>query len=177
MKQDIKLVIFDFNGVITQDFNGKGEMLKEFGSKNLFRLYFTEKQGNSKIRKQALRKVKEITYRTIDNLTLEDNFIEFFNSKKLNGSKKAILSLSPHKLIYKVLDKYDMADQFDIIVGIEDVKSFKPSPSGLKMILNNFKISKNETLFIGDDWTDRIAGLLAGVRTFLSIEDAKKYLT
>ena len=173
---NVELVIFDFNGVITQDFNGKGEMAKEFGMKNLFRLYFTDWSKDGNIRKQALRKVKEITYRTIDNLTLEDDFTAFLNSKKIDSCKKAILSLSPHELICKVLDKYNITDQFDVILGIEDVKSLKPFPSGLKMILNELEIPKNKTLYIGDDWTDRTAGMLAGVKTVLSIEEAEKIL-
>ena len=171
-KTNVELVIFDFDGTIVNDLCGENTMVKEFGVKNLIRLYFADRKG--KTRNKALCKIREIVNGCSNDLTLRTDVIPFVN--RLNGCKTAILSLNTHKTISNFLDKNGLFDKFDAIIGCEDVQRLKPYPNGLNLIINVFGTTKDKTLYVGNSWIDRLTGLLARVKTVSSIAKAEEFL-
>ena len=96
--------------------------------------------------------------------------IFFIEEKEMFGIHKdthlAVLSLNTRKTIQRSLAIAGIRDQIELIVGREDVKSWKPNPEGLFMIQNYFGVSKNEMIFLGDSDTDIEAGKNAGIEAY-----------
>lgn len=53
---------------------------------------------------------------------------------------------------------------FDLIVTGDDVENHKPSPEGIKIFLNHFKLEPERVLMIGDSVSDVIASKEAGIK-------------
>jgi phosphoglycolate phosphatase len=66
--------------------------------------------------------------------------------------------------INRVLEKYDLACYFDIVVSSLDVEMPKPHPEPIFRILNFFKIGPDECIYIGDSNVDLQACTAAGVK-------------
>jgi len=62
------------------------------------------------------------------------------------------------------LNKLKIYDKFDMIVTGDDVKDHKPSPEGILMFIDKFKLDKNSVLMIGDSPSDIKAAHSAGVK-------------
>lgn len=62
-----------------------------------------------------------------------------------------------------ILDNMGIRDHFDMIVTTEDVIRGKPSPEGVRLILDRFGLTPGSALFIGDSHLDRQAAESAGV--------------
>jgi phosphoglycolate phosphatase len=57
----------------------------------------------------------------------------------------------------KVLEFFNLAGYFEIILSREDVEYLKPHPGGLKQALEKFCTSAERTLFVGDSLNDILA--------------------
>jgi len=66
----------------------------------------------------------------------------------------AIVTNKNHSRINEAMDKFNMHELIDYIVGIEDVEAPKPSPEGLIKTIEHFGIPKQYTLFVGDTIMD-----------------------
>jgi phosphoglycolate phosphatase len=75
----------------------------------------------------------------------------------------AIVSNRSQKTMMPMLQSNKLADHFEIIVGKEDVQRGKPDPEGLFSVLEYYKTSKEECLYIGDSITDGQAAEKAGM--------------
>ncbi|MCM8782816.1 MAG: HAD family hydrolase [Candidatus Omnitrophica bacterium] len=101
-------------------------------------------------------------------------------SLKQKNLKIAIASNRPRRFTlmlirHLVLDKY-----IDYVLCADKIKYIKPHPYILNKILEHFKVSPNESIFVGDMVIDAQAGKAAGIRTVLvsggssSLKDLKK---
>jgi len=70
------------------------------------------------------------------------------------GLLQCILSDNTTKTIKTILNKLQILDFFDTIIGKDSVKKFKPNPEGLRKILKYYNIDKSQILYIGDSWKD-----------------------
>ena len=95
-------------------------------------------------------------YRGIDTL------IEDLHKRKF---KLAILTNNKSTYAEEVLRKYNLHKYFNCIIGFNDISETKPSPEGIKLILNRWKMKSNEVIFIGDMTSDVDAGKAADVTT------------
>ena len=75
----------------------------------------------------------------------------------------AIASNNSRQTIAKVLSILNRADQFEWVIGFEDVKYSKPHPEGLMMLIDRFGCKPDDILFVGDRETDSTAARAAGV--------------
>lgn len=82
---------------------------------------------------------------------------------KAAGKKTGIISTKFRYRIRELLDKEQLADLFDIIVGGEDVEMPKPAPEGLLYAMKHLGVAREETLYIGDSTVDAETALAAGV--------------
>ena len=99
-----------------------------------------------------------------------DEIIYFINNKESLGvsssAKLAVFSLNTRPTILKSLELGGILDKFEFFVGREDVRSWKPDPSGLLKILDHFKVDAKEMIYFGDDEKDILAGTNAGVEAY-----------
>jgi HAD superfamily hydrolase (TIGR01549 family) len=91
-----------------------------------------------------------------------DNLIENLYKKKF---KLAILTNNKSTYAEEVLKKFNLIKYFNCIIGFNEVSETKPSPEGIKLILEKWKSRSNEIIFIGDMSSDVDAGKAAGVLT------------
>ena len=153
-----KLLIFDFDGVIAESTVDRKTVLKDAGFFTVIGGYF----GIKKFKDKVDSAVYTLVDKDYNNIKPARNLI---NMIKKSNLKKAICSLNSHKIITRFLTENDIENEFEIIVGIEDMKYPKPLPNGINMILKAVGVSKKETIFIGDSWTDSLSGKLAGTET------------
>ena len=86
--------------------------------------------------------------------------LEHFRNKK-----QAICSNKPEIFVRKILESLDGLQHFQAIIGGDSVKTKKPHPEGLDLILKKLKVSPDETVLIGDSPVDIETGKRAGVYT------------
>lgn len=66
----------------------------------------------------------------------------------------------------EVLEKHELDQYFEKVIGFNEVKNTKPDPEGLKLLLEAFEVADpRAVLFVGDMASDIQAGKAAGVRT------------
>ena len=86
--------------------------------------------------------------------------LEHFRNKK-----QAICSNKPEIFVRKILESLDGLQHFQAIIGGDSVKTKKPRPEGLDLILKKLKVSPDEAVLIGDSPVDIETGKRAGVYT------------
>ncbi len=62
------------------------------------------------------------------------------------------------------LKKLGIYKYFDLIITGDEVKEHKPSPEGIEIFLDKFKLNKNEVIMIGDSPSDIKAAHAAGIK-------------
>ncbi|WP_124098445.1 HAD-IA family hydrolase [Ruminococcus sp. Marseille-P6503] len=117
----------------------------------------------------------------VRNTFFYDDAIAILQALQHAGLKVGIVST---KYRYRIEDTFrKQAGSFpvDIVIGGEDVKSAKPDPSGLNMMIERLGESKENVLYIGDSYIDAqtaansevdFAGVTTGSTT---AEDFEKY--
>jgi len=91
-----------------------------------------------------------------------DTLIEDLHKRKL---KLAILTNNKSTYAEEVLKKYNLYKYFNCIIGFNDISETKPSPEGIKLILDRWKMKPKDVIFIGDMTSDVDAGKAAKVTT------------
>jgi phosphoglycolate phosphatase len=86
--------------------------------------------------------------------------LEHFKDKK-----QAICSNKPEVFVRQILESLNGLHCFEAILGGDSVKSKKPDPEGLNLILEKFNVSADEAVLIGDSLVDIETGKRAGVYT------------
>ena len=79
------------------------------------------------------------------------------------GASIGIISSKTRSRIEEKFAETGTRDLIDRIIGIEDVKTPKPSPEGIEAALRAFALPKAQTLYIGDSVVDAGAAQNAGV--------------
>ncbi|MGE5474416.1 MAG: HAD family hydrolase [Ignavibacteriales bacterium] len=82
---------------------------------------------------------------------------------KKKGIKLAIVSNKKRYRIEAILEKENLKDFFDLIVGSEDVSHNKPHPEGLLKAVEGLGISIDKCMYVGDSMVDAKTAESAGV--------------
>lgn len=91
---------------------------------------------------------------------MADNTILFYDVKNLiifiknKGLKCGIVSTKYRYRIENILARNGLDEQFDIIIGGEDVCSQKPDPEGLLKAIETLVLKKSDCLYVGDSTID-----------------------
>jgi HAD superfamily hydrolase (TIGR01549 family) len=85
-------------------------------------------------------------------------------SKLANNVKLAILTNNKSQYAEEVLEKFNISEYFDLIIGFNDVTEVKPDPEGIIKILDKWNLKPSDAIFIGDMTTDVDAGKAANVK-------------
>lgn len=86
-----------------------------------------------------------------------------------------IVSSNFHQTVITVLQKYNLQNQFKLIIGRDDVIQLKPFPEGLMKSLNFFNTSPEKCLYIGDMPSDAETAQKANIQ-YIDISDLKKIM-
>ena len=70
------------------------------------------------------------------------------------GVKTGIVTTKYHYRIEQIFKKYHIEHLMDQIIGSDDVKSPKPDPEGIRILLHTWGIKKEEMLYVGDSLVD-----------------------
>ena len=79
-----------------------------------------------------------------------------------HGMTLGIVSSGRRWRISRVLRREGLDGQFKVIVGVEDVETPKPDPSGLLRAVDALNTPKERCLYVGDSVTDAETALRAG---------------
>lgn len=94
-----------------------------------------------------------------------DGVVETLKVMKEKGLKLAVFSNKPHLQAIDVAETFFGKDMFDRIQGqCEDLPK-KPNPAGVFDILDEFQVTPEEGIYIGDSEVDVKTGKAAGILT------------
>jgi phosphoglycolate phosphatase len=82
---------------------------------------------------------------------------------KANGALVGIVSNKLRKRISDMMQESGLSEQIDAIIGPEDFAKYKPDPEGLFLAMEKLRVSKEETVYIGDSMIDALTAKNAGV--------------
>ena len=71
-----------------------------------------------------------------------------------HGFKLGIVSTKFRYRIESILSRENLLDNFEVIVGGEDIPTPKPNPFGLLLAVKNLNLLHSEVIYIGDSTTD-----------------------
>ncbi|MHA1727098.1 MAG: HAD family hydrolase [Promethearchaeota archaeon] len=100
-----------------------------------------------------------------------EKLIKFLSKKR---KKLAILTNNKKSYAIETLEKHGLEENFNEILGYNEVKNVKPDPEGLLKILEIEGIDPNNALFVGDMISDAQAGKRAGVKTICVVSGLSK---
>jgi len=86
---------------------------------------------------------------------------------KTAGMALGLVTSSFRCQVMTTLDRLGIADYFDTVVSGDDVTHHKPHPEPVEIALTRLGRQPEETLFVGDNAVDVIAGRAAGTATAL----------
>ncbi|MBT8582853.1 haloacid dehalogenase type II [Polynucleobacter paneuropaeus] len=80
---------------------------------------------------------------------------------KLNGIKKAILSVGTPSLLTNLVGNAGIASQFDALLSVDEVKVYKPHPRTYQLATDKFNLQRHEIGFVTSNYFD-----VAGAKAF-----------
>jgi phosphoglycolate phosphatase-like HAD superfamily hydrolase len=101
----------------------------------------------------------------IDDSNLYLNVSDILKYLSQTGFKISLLTTKAQDQAEKILDHFNIAKYFDVIMGRRDGISHKPSAEPLLMICQELKVYPKESLIVGDTEMDILCGQNAGVKT------------
>lgn len=80
--------------------------------------------------------------------------VELLRGLKARGVKCGIVSSKRGDTIEIIMDRYQVLDCLELIIGSHDVKEHKPHPEGLLKAMERMEVKPEEILFCGDTVID-----------------------
>lgn len=100
----------------------------------------------------------------LDRSHAYDGMIEAVERIKATGVTVAIASNKPHADTVKVAGTLYPKDMFSLVLGRMDKFAIKPAPDVLRFIMDFFKVTPEETVYVGDSDVDVHFAHNAGMR-------------
>jgi len=82
-----------------------------------------------------------------------------------NNCKMAVVSNKPELLTKLILEQLEIIEYFEIVLGPESLKKMKPDPEGLIKVMDFCGAKAENTLMVGDSYSDIEAGIAAKAYT------------
>lgn len=110
------------------------------------------------------RHFKDEQARVMNDLThLFEHTHEFIHNAKQLDCQLAIVSTKLSDTIKAFLQRHDLLDCFEIIIGELEVSDLKPDPEGLYLAMAAMRAHTDSTIMIGDSLFDAGAAASAGI--------------
>lgn len=182
-----ELIIFDLDGTLVDSAKdimiANNKTLEKFGYKPIsfkdvkhiigqgirVNIIRSLKMQNVKINKKKENEMYDFFFSFYKkNLYVESKIYgglnSFLKNLKKQGYKLAVCSNKLEVLTKIVLKKTKLLKYFDFVAGGDTFAHRKPHPSVLNNIIKNFKINKNNVLFIGDSEHDYHSALNSNIK-------------
>lgn len=89
--------------------------------------------------------------------------VETARALKARGIRTAIVSTKLRYRIVEVLERRELTDAFDVVIGGEDVTDHKPHPEGLQRALAQLRVEPSHAWYVGDHLVDAQAAVRAQI--------------
>lgn len=166
--QNIKAIVFDFDGVINNGVEAHYDFYRDlckshnieppFSSKEEFREWFDplDYKTNHQNLGISLKEPRNIPYK---------EYIEQADIPLVRGIKEviekfrkkyvlAIVSTNHKEIVEHELEEYGILKFFKVVIGNGDAFKIKPHPEALLKCLEKLKLSNKDVVYIGDMVTD-----------------------
>ena len=184
----IKCVLFDLDGTFADTSKDMCNALNKVLTKNNFENVdcYELKTHISKGAVGIIKYASMINKRSIDSSLLRAEFLQeysentFIYTKMINGIKQlleyiekndikwGIVTNKHSKYVKKILKGFALRDDIKCLVTGDMLQETKPNPEGLLLAANILDVNLNETVYVGDDERDIIAGKNAGMKTVVA---------
>jgi len=128
---------------------------------------------------KALAEANEIVVHRSPDVKLFPDAPEVLKELKNSGKHLALITTSERRMVLPVLEKYKIANLFEVIITDDDIEEFerKPNPKALFMALGKMGGKPEEAIMVGDRDKDIVAGRSAGMDSvlFCSVEHQRHY--
>ncbi len=119
--------------------------------------------------------ISAVEAKGMEEAELEPGIVEVLSNLSKNYHLTVLTNNSYHAAT-TALKQFDLGSFFELVVGREQMKYLKPSPSGVDVILKAYpEITSEKWLMIGDSWIDAQAAQIAGI-DFLAYKCSPKEL-
>ena len=115
----------------------------------------------------AFSELDELAAKRLPNVELYPDALEVLELLHNQGKSLALITTSRHKTIKHLLEKYNMAKFFSVIISGDDVTHHKPHPEPLEKALKALGGSKHKAVMIGDSDKDLGAAANAKIDSIL----------
>ena len=95
--------------------------------------------------------------------TLYPETLPLIEDARSAGMKVGVVTTKYRRRITEILDKYEVPDAVDIIIGGDSVENPKPAPDGLLLASKILGIPVSDMLYVGDSPVDAQAAASAGM--------------
>ncbi|MCI7187793.1 MAG: HAD family phosphatase [Fusobacterium mortiferum] len=193
MKDKIKLVIFDMDGLMVDTesicIKAWDRVFNRYNIKVTKDFYFEIIGSSAKVLEEKIKEKNILK----DNLIFEDilnaqrqeaasivetegiekkkgidELLEYLEKK---GIKKAVASSSFRKKVDNFLDKVELKNKFDYIIAGDEVKNSKPAPDLYLDVIKKFGISNKNIMILEDSKNGLTAAKNAGIIKRVYIPD------
>jgi len=135
----------------------------------LSREYFEKNRFSEKKIKKIITEVDneiiKIEHEAALNATPINGIHEVLEFGKNENLRQAIFTFNTKKNAEISLNKVDISQYFDLIVGRDNISNLKPHPDHLIYICNQLNVKTNEILVIGDSSRDIEAAINVGAHS------------
>jgi phosphoglycolate phosphatase-like HAD superfamily hydrolase len=164
-----KAILFDLDGTLINTMEGFADLAAELmerdynmpfkeGRRNYIttsgipfkhqlEVIFPGNAGNFEVQKEFELRKQEVFF----NTPLDDDTILALNGLKALGIKVIVSSNNYHEFVLKYFNKYNKFS-FDMILGYKD--GFAKGKAHILHVINEFRITENEMIFVGDSLHD-----------------------
>ena len=102
-------------------------------------------------------------------ISLLPGALALLQNLKTKGKILAVASNRPKETAVLLIKILGLEDYFDRVLTGEEVREPKPAPDILMALLEYFKVSKEEAVYVGDMDIDAQTGAAAGVKTIIVV--------
>lgn len=180
MSKKYKYILFDWDGTLAKTLdvwlNGEREMLvkydinvpdneiiKSFGDWEFAIKFGLDKDKNDQFIKELVTLVDE----KLKSVELYSEAINTLHKIKNSGVKIGLVTTAKRKTIDEQNERFGIYKIFDTVIAGEDVTKHKPDPEVVYKAMESINATKQNTLIVGDNAKDIIAGKNAGIDTCL----------
>ena len=177
---NFQTVIFDYDGTIADTLEAWLQYLRPFFQNRGFYNYSDYDFKNRLIGHFEPFDKPEIIATEEFQIGVMPHFLQYFYSINLNphvrelleklkqAEKKVVVASTSYKgIINPILEKYELIELIDWVLGIEDVQFLKPDPELVNKVVVKFNIDKSQILLVGDTNVDLQTAKNAGVKSVL----------
>lgn len=96
-------------------------------------------------------------------ILLFEGIRELLDELKMEGCFLGIATSRTEEELNELEELLECIQLFDVVITSDKVKEPKPSPESINVIVDEYKLNREETIYVGDSESDSIASRNAGV--------------